>query len=174
MIDTLKDTVTRLEQLEIPYMLSGSIALITYTTPRMTRDIDIVIELMPEHISKFVMAFQQNYYCHQATVEEEVVRKGMFNIIDYKTGYKVDFIVRKNSEYRIKEFERRQRTNVLGVDVWLVSLEDLILSKLIWIQDLQSDRQKEDIQNLLANDDVDTEYLKFWIHQLKLNTFNLL
>lgn len=155
-------------------MVSGSVALITYTTPRMTRDIDVVIQLISDDIPAFVAAFQQDYYCHRTTVEEEVARKGMFNIIDNRTGYKVDFIVRKDSEYRSMEFERRVRTNVLGVDVWLVSVEDLILSKLIWIQDLQSDRQMDDIQNLIADENLDKEYLQLWTKKLKLNTFNLL
>lgn len=42
----LKEIVEALEK-NIPYMISGSFALSAYTIPRMTRDIDIVIELEP-------------------------------------------------------------------------------------------------------------------------------
>lgn len=174
MIELIKKVVSTLEELEIPYMLSGSIVLNAYTIPRMTRDIDIVIHLQSANIDAFVKAFEQDFYCYRPSIEEEVQRKGMFNLIDNQSSYKVDFIVRKEEEYRLAEFERRYKTDVLGMDAYVVSLEDLILSKLIWIQELQSDKQKEDIKNLLANPDADADYLKTWIEKLKLNTFDLL
>ena len=47
MIGELLNRITKaLEKAEIPFMVSGSMALIVYTVPRMTRDIDIVIELI--------------------------------------------------------------------------------------------------------------------------------
>lgn len=173
MTELLKNIIHKLENLEIPYMLSGSLALNAYTTPRMTRDIDIVIHLQTKDISNFVQAFEQDFYCYRPGIEEEVQRKGMFNLIDNQTSYKVDFIIKKDEEYRLVEFERRQKTDVLGFDAWLVSLEDLIISKLIWIQELQSDKQKEDISNLLENPDLDRDYLNYWISKLQLNTFDL-
>lgn len=145
-----------------------------YTTPRMTRDIDIVIHLQNQDISKFVKAFEQDFYCYEPSIVEEVQRKGMFNLIDNQTSYKIDFIIRKDNEYRLTEFERKQRTDVFGFDAYIVSLEDLIISKFIWIQELQSDKQKEDISNLLENDALDKVYLNYWIEKLNLNTFHLL
>ena len=98
----------------------------------------------------------------------------MFNLIDNRSGYKVDFMILKDTEYRKTEFERRQRTSVLGIETWIVSLEDLIISKLIWTQELQSNRQLEDIESLLENPLLDTKYVKNWVKNLELNTFNLL
>jgi hypothetical protein len=156
-------------------MISGSVALITYTIPRMTRDIDIVIELRRKDIPVFCKIFQNNaYYLDEQTVIEEVNRHGMFNVIDFKTGYKIDFMVKKDTLYRKTEFDRRIRKQVLGCDTWLVSIEDLILSKLIWIQELQSERQMTDIRNLLTHPDIDDIYLTGWIYELNLNTFDLI
>jgi len=58
--------------------------------------------------------------------------------------------------------------------VYVISLEDLILAKLQWIQTLYSDRQAQDIQNLLRNPDLDKGYLTHWIQELNLNTYELL
>jgi hypothetical protein len=55
-----------------------------------------------------------------------------------------------------------------------VSPEDLIISKLIWIQQLQSAVQMLDIRNLVESDNLDWEYIDLWIRELNLNTFNLL
>ena len=174
MIDFLRGVTKQLEMLNIDYMISGSIALNIYTTPRMTRDVDVVVNLQEKDIDLFLEVFKNDFYHHKSSIIEEVRRKGMFNLIEMNTSYKIDFIVRKDSPYRLKEFERRIRTNILGFDAWVVTQEDLIISKIIWIQELQSDKQMEDIGNLLENDDVDMNYVHFWIKTLHLNTFNLL
>ena len=172
-LQLLERIVQSLEAVHITYMVSGSIALNTYTIPRMTRDIDIVIELQKKDIDLFCKIFETGFYIDSETVKEEVARQGMFNVIDHESGYKIDFIIRKNSDYRRLEFERRIRTNVYGFDVWLVSIEDLIISKLIWIQELQSERQINDIHSLLENDTVDHAYIHHWCHELDLQTFNI-
>lgn len=169
----LKQICGELDKQELLYMISGSLAMNVYATPRMTRDIDIVIELAEKDIEKFIQIFKDNFYIYKPTVEEEVKRKGMFNVIDHQTGYKADFIILKDNAYRQLEFSRRKRTTVLGFEAWIVAIEDLIISKLIWTQELQSNRQIDDIQNLLENPTIDKEYLLFWCTKLKLNTFKL-
>jgi len=53
-LEVLKIVTQRLKEADINYMVSGSIAANYYTIPRMTRDIDIVIELKQGNIDKFV------------------------------------------------------------------------------------------------------------------------
>jgi aryl carrier-like protein len=62
----------------------------------------------------------------------------------------------------------------MGFSAWLVTAEDLIISKLIWIQDVQSEKQMDDIKNLLESGDLDIVYIVSWIEQLNLKTFDLL
>lgn len=173
-LDLLKKVCNALEEREIAYMLSGSIAMNIYTVPRMTRDIDIVINLQLSDIEKFVDIFKEGYYLYEEGIKEEVINKGMFNIIDFESGHKIDFIIRKDTEFHVTEFNRRIKSKAYGFEVYIVSIEDLIISKLKWIQVLQSDTQKLDIKNLLENKDVEIEYLLYWINELKLNTFNLI
>ncbi len=156
------------------YMLSGNLAMNDYTVPRMTQDLDIVVNLQMEDRERFAAIFRKGFYFHEEGLIEEIERRGMFNIIDYQTGYKVDFIIHKNSEFHINEFERRRPASIYGFNCCMVSLEDLIIAKLIWIQEIRSDVQINDLQNILENADVDFDYLKRWISQLKLETFNLI
>lgn len=174
MFEQLKQVCQRLDSQGIPYMLSGSLALNAYALPRMTRDIDIVVKLEPIDLDRFTALFEDDFYCHKPSIAEEIGRAGMFNLIHFKTSIKIDFIVRKHTPYRMLELERRQKTDVFGFDAWLVSVEDLIISKLEWIQVLQSEKQMEDIRSLLKNPAIDRTYLAHWIGQLGLNTFNLL
>ncbi len=164
-----------LDQHNIPYMLSGSIAMGLYTVPRMTRDIDFIIHLEPKNLDLFVDSFKDGYYCDKDGVREAVETSfKMFNIIDYASGYKADFIVLKNEAFRKEEFNRRVQMEFYGKIIYVVSPEDLLISKLIWIQDLQSPVQMEDIRNLGDSDHLDWGYIEKWINQLKLNTFDLL
>ncbi len=173
-LNLLKRITQSLEGKHISYMLSGSIAMNNYTVPRMTMDIDIVIELQEENLNDFLSIFGDNYYLNKDTVKQETKRRGMFNVIDHETGFKVDFILRKNTEYRKFEFQRRLRTTIADFDVWIVSPEDLTISKIEWIQQIQSDKQINDIENLLAKPDIDKNYINEWCMKMNLKTFNLL
>ena len=63
---------------------------------------------------------------------------------------KVDFVVRKESEYRRVEFARRRRIRVEGQELSAVTPEGLILSKLDWVRETCSEVQLADVRNLLA------------------------
>lgn len=163
-----------LNKQRIPYMLSGSVAMSLYILPRATRDFDFVIYLRPDDIDEFVSNFRDGYYCDKESIQEAVKMKSMFNIIDHASGFKADFVVLKNEEFRQHEFSRRIRMDYFGTPVYAVTPEDLLLSKIIWIQDYQSPVQKEDIRNLAEREEMDWAYVKDWIAKLKLNTFGLL
>jgi hypothetical protein len=81
------------------------------------------------------------------------------------TSIKVDLIVRKGSEYRQVEFARRQPVELSGVKTWIVSREDLILSKLVWAKDSGSELQRRDVRTLL-DDSMDRAYLESWAARL--------
>lgn len=58
----MKIVVKRLEPARIPYMITGSIAANFYTNPRMTRDIDIVIEVEEEDAGTLFSLFSTDFY----------------------------------------------------------------------------------------------------------------
>jgi hypothetical protein len=82
---------------------------------------------------------------------------------------KVDCIVRKRSEYRQVEFGRRQQVTILDFTTYLVSKEDLIISKLFWAKDSHSEIQLGDVRNLLATGH-DAAYLQRWTGELGLDS----
>ncbi len=161
----LKSIVQKLNDNNIPYMLTGSVAMSYYSTPRMTRDIDIVIEI--NDIENFYRLFKDDYYIDMDTVRDSVLNRRIFNIIHSAEIIKIDFIVRKDSVYRKKEFERRKKMEFNDGYIYLVSIEDLIISKLIWYKESESEMQLKDIKNLLK-ENPDLKYLKEWCFKLDL------
>ena len=83
----------------------------------------------------------------------------------FESGLKVDLIVRKSSEFRQIEFARRKAVTFGGIRTWIVSCEDLILSKLAWALDSNSELQRRDIKQLLAGA-VDLHYIRQWAPKL--------
>lgn len=61
-LDVLQLVGERLGAARIPYMLTGSYALAYYTTPRMTRDLDLVVALGEEDVGAIVNVFAPDFY----------------------------------------------------------------------------------------------------------------
>lgn len=138
-LEVLKTVVSRLQSAGIHYMVTGSIALNFYSVPRMTRDIDLVIELSLPEVDRFCNLFSKDFYLSKEAVEGALKRPGVFNLIHNEAIVKVDFIVRKEGEYHREEFKRRRPVNLEGTTIFLVSPEDLILSKLLWARDTDAE-----------------------------------
>ena len=168
-LEVLKSVTQRLKTAGIPYMITGSIAAGFYAVPRMTRDIDIVIELDIQGADRLSGLLQNDFYIDRETVMEAVEQRGLFNILHNEYVIKVDLIVRKDHPYRELEFRRRREIKIEDARMWIVSPEDLVLSKLLWAKDSLSEQQMEDIKNLLAMvKDLDLGYIKEWVVKLAL------
>lgn len=167
-LDILHDVTDRLEIAGIDFMLTGSMAMNFYAEPRMTRDIDIVIAMKRGDVDVVLKLFRPKYYISEEAIVEALQHQSMFNIIHTESVVKVDFVVRKSGPFRTAEFKRRRRVKVNGFETWIVSREDLILSKLEWMRDaFGSELQKRDILNLLDGP-CDMGYVRDWAGQLNL------
>jgi hypothetical protein len=167
----LKEVTQRLDRAKIPYMVTGSIAANFYAVPRMTRDIDIVVELSERGINRFIPLFENDYYLESETVQGAVKNKGMFNLIQNEYIIKIDFVVRKDTPYRRREFSRRKKVSVGGRELYMVAPEDLILSKLVWAKDSRSELQLTDVRNLLKSvKGLNRRYLARWARELKVES----
>jgi hypothetical protein len=166
-LDILKDVTSKFDKLGIQYMLTGSLAMSYYVQPRMTRDIDLVVEIYPGMIESIEQIFNTDYYLSIDSIKDAVKNEFIFNLIHNKSSIKVDCIVRKNDTYRKIEFERRKKIQLAGTNIFIVSKEDLVISKLFWIKESNSELQKSDVKNLLISG-FNKEYLLNWVEKLNL------
>ena len=167
-IDIVRDISRKFEQGHIPYMLTGSMAMNYYAQPRMTRDIDVVIAIASHDVERVAALFRPDYYVSEENIRESLAHESIFNLIHQESVIKVDCIVRKSSEYRRREFDRRQKISILDFTTFIVSKEDLIISKLFWARDSHSELQLGDVKNLLATG-YDAAYLQHWTRELDLD-----
>ena len=166
-LEILTTVTERLQAAGIPYMVTGSMAANFYTVPRLTRDIDCVVELADRDVDRVVKLFEQDFYVDRDSMRDAVRRRGMCNLIHTATVVKVDFVIRKDSAYRREEFARRRRTSIGAHEFFIVAPEDLVLSKLEWAKDSRSELQLNDVRNLLRNGpELDMTYLTRWALEL--------
>ena len=159
----------RLDQAHIPYMLSGSVALSIYAQPRMTRDVDFVIDINEGQVNAFLELFEADCYVDRESVLEAVRSRGMFNVIHQAWVVKADFVVRKDQPFRKVEFERRRTVTIEGKDLSVVTAEDLLLSKLHWAKNSRSELQLGDARNLiLSESNLDWPYIRQWAEKLSV------
>ncbi len=169
-LEIVRDVSERLTRAGIPFMLTGSMAMNAYAEPRMTRDVDVVIEVALADGARLVEIFTPDYYIDAGAVARALRTESLFNAIHQASVFKVDCIVRKDTPYRREEFGRRCRIAIAGFETWVVSKEDLILSKLCWGRDSLSEYQARDIHNLLATG-CDRAFVEKWAAELGVRDY---
>jgi hypothetical protein len=106
--------VARLEEAGIPYMVSGSLGSVFYGEPRATRDVDVVIDPGEASLTAFLDALADDWYVSREAAFAALRERGMFNVVDSATGWKADFVIRKERPYSIEELSRRRRAERPG------------------------------------------------------------
>ncbi len=164
--------VKELEELELKYMLTGSLASSLQGEPRATHDIDLVVELKPDATKRLVQAFPQPYfYLSEERVQEAAHRGTMFNLIDVTSGDKVDFWPLTEDPFDQSRFARRRAEKLFDGEVLVSSPEDTILMKLRWAK--ASDGSEKQFRDALRVFEVqygtlDRDYLRLWVERLQL------
>ena len=140
MIDSEALRVTRqvtavLDALGVPYVIGGSLASIVHGQGRMTMDADIVAGLSPDHAAALTAALGEAFYVpDEATLRQAIARRGSFNLIHLATMFKVDVFLPQGRPFDQQQMARRIGQPVGGETLWLLSAEDVILSKLAWFR----------------------------------------
>jgi len=166
-LEFLKTIARRLDEAGIAYMLTGSMAMALYAAPRMTRDIDVVVEIGQDRGQVLCGLFSPDCHIDPIAVQRALETQGMFNIIHETWIIKADFIIRKADPYRLEEFRRRRQVAIDGVGISVVAPEDLILSKLVWAKDSRSETQFRDIRQIIGDAvGLDWDYLGKWAADL--------
>jgi hypothetical protein len=173
LLEGLKKIINALNEEKIDYMIVGGFAVTYYNRARFTNDIDIVIQIYPNNIHKIVGHFPE-WKPFVKSFEENAEKGIVWNLMDFQTGVKYDFMLYQDSDYNWTAFNRRQKVDFLGIACYISSIEDLIISKLIWYNISKSEKQLGDVTYLLNTPNLNETYLKLWTQKLFIKTHGLL
>lgn len=166
-----------LKKLKITYAITGGYAVSVWGRPRYTADIDIIVEMEEKNIkplARELLKVEKNVYADEDMMREALINNGEFNFIEPDFGLKIDFFVQDKSAHTKLKLKRAVLRDIFGHQIYFVTPEDFILSKLIWSKESVSFKQFEDIKTVLKNDKItlDMEYIKNWAE--KQNTIEIL
>jgi hypothetical protein len=157
----VREVIECLERLGLGYFVTGSEAGACYGVLRQTYDVDIVVDLQPGGFVRLQPSFEGLF-----AIAEEVDYGAfsMASLISTQTVEKADLIFRHPSPWARSAMERRRRFEhpTLG-PVWISSLEDLVLAKLVWSEGT-SELQLRDCGTLIRINatGIDWPYLEQW------------
>jgi hypothetical protein len=162
--ELLVDCLRRLNDTEIKYYLTGSMASNYWGIPRTTHHLDFVIQLPPSAVPKIVSAFSPDFHIDEIAVRAAYQPPHQFNAIDTRSALKVDFWLPQPAPFDREMLKRRVRVTLFGEPAWITTAEDCILHKLIWNKITPSDRQLGDAAGIFAVQGVrlDIAYLEKW------------
>ena len=147
---TLSKVTAVLDHLRIRYHLTGGIATVAYGEPRMTQDVDLVLDrdrvlaVEDEFLGALARA---GFHFSEPTARQAIASSHMFQLLDVDQVIKLDLYVRCLIP---GELDRSVRTEVFpGVVLPIASRADAALSKLIWIRH-GSHRSRRDLRGILA------------------------
>ncbi len=170
--ELLRKIIETLDDLQITYLVTGSVAAMAYGEPRMTNDIDIVAEVRELHIPGLLKAFpSEEYYISDEMIREAINTQGQFNIIHPSSGLKVDIIIRRNTPFdasRFRRFRRIQPAETYAAN--FASPEDVIIKKMEFYKEGGSEKHLRDITGIIriSGDELDMQYISQWAERLGL------
>jgi hypothetical protein len=163
--EVVRDVAALLARADVPFMIAGSVASSFHGESRSTRDLDLVIEIDAAGRRRlFEMIDRDVWYVDEA----EALSSPMFNLVDLRSGWKVDVVLRRSTVFAVEEFARRQTVDLFGTPVPIASAEDVVLAKLWWAREGGSDRQVRDAQAVVEvqGERLDRDYLLRWAPEL--------
>jgi hypothetical protein len=168
--DLLRKLATTVDKLAIPYAVVGSTASSLYGEPRLTNDIDVVIDLRTQQIAAFCGEFPEaEFYLSRAAVESAVHRRFQFKIIHPSSGLKIDCIVAGQDPFDAEQLQRGVRVSreAGAYVVRFAAPEDVIVKKLEYFRLGQSEKHLRDIAGILKTqaDKIDRDYIRRWAEQ---------
>jgi len=173
----IEPVVNAFEKQGILYYIGGSVASSAYGIARMTLDVDMVTNLMPQHVKPFAEMLKPAYYIDEEMIFDAIRQRSSFNIIHLETMIKVDIFVPKDRPYNNEIFRRKRKETFDEeqgtAEFYLASSEDVILNKLEWYNmgGKISERQWNDVLGVIKvqADLLDKGYLSHWASELGLS-----
>jgi hypothetical protein len=163
------------ELMSIRYYITGGVCAIAYGEPRTTRDLDVVVQVESTEIAPLVKQLEAvGFYCPPGAVEE--IQAGgarVLSVTHMQLVLNADIVLNADTEFDRSKMERR-RLEAIGLDesecFWLASPEDVILAKLRWGKQSQSEKQWRDVLGVLKvqGETLDFDYLRSWSSRLEL------
>ena len=164
----------RLNKTRIPYAVTGSVASITYGEPRMTHDIDIVLEVAIDRAEEFIDLFpsEEFYRPPVEVLKTEILRssRGHCNIIHLETGFKADIYFPGTNPFQNWAIANARTFNFHDSRISVAPPEYVIVKKLEFYKEGLEQKHIKDIKAIVLNS---KELIDFTLLEKYISQFGL-
>lgn len=164
----LRLLIGALDQLQIPYLIGGSLASSQYGSFRFTNDIDVVVKIDLSHVAPLVQMLKADFYADEEMIRSAVLHGRSFNVIHFNSTYKFDLFPMKRDAFQESQMLRRRLVSLAKLKIQgsaqMATAEDTVLSKLVWYRETNSAQQWSDLRAVVSGqrEFLDREYLDRW------------
>lgn len=143
LIDMLAETVRVLDEEQVRYAVAGSVASSVHGEPLVSQDVDLILQATPGQAGSIARKLSPRFYAPEDMLVEAARAHSMANIVDNRTGLKVDLSFVATTGFLATVMARRMSMQIGsdGPEFRLVTAEDVILTKLVWPKDTRSQKQ---------------------------------
>jgi hypothetical protein len=166
--------IERLETLGVRYMVTGSVASTLYGEPRLTNDVDIVAEIDRNACEAIARLFPlDEFYCppyEVLLIETGRAQRGHFNLIHHDTGFKADIYPVGRDALGRWGLSQRRTVVVDDTRVAVAPPEYVILRKLQFYAEGESEKHLRDVRGMLDAPDlaIDRTFIEENVERLGL------
>jgi hypothetical protein len=96
-----------LDELNVPYVIGGSLASTVHGVVRTTLDADLIANLDYQHAPILVQRLQDAFYLSLDAIFDAIQERTSFNLIHLETMFKVDIFIPKQRPFDQFQFANR-------------------------------------------------------------------
>lgn len=158
-----------LAELDIRYYITGSVAAIAYGEPRTAGDLNLVLAASMADVDRLTAAVEANGFYVLTLDGVKPGRMAALRMIHTASISKASLLISGPDDFELGKFFRTRLIGFPGLpDLNFISPEDLVLSKLLWGQHTEPEKQWRDVLGVVKvqADRLDDSYLSLWAKRL--------
>ena len=158
---------------DISYYVTGGVAAVAYGETRTTQDLGVVLAVEFAELTRIAAIFETAGFYISGLDDVIAKRMSSFQITQIATISRADLMIPPETEFSRLQLSRRQTIPISpGKDVYFASPEDVIINKLIWGKQSQSEKQWRDVLSIMKTqrESLEYNYLREWTDKLGITS----
>lgn len=156
--------VDALEALGVSYMLVGSFSSNFYGVPRATQDADFVLCSEAKSVVGIAERLGSRFRLDPQMSFETVTATTRYTLQCLDVPFQIELFLLSEDAHDQQRFARRRRVKMLGLEAFVPTAEDVIITKLRWSHHGRRSKDIDDVRDVIAvqGERIDWDYVSMW------------